>query len=123
MAEAFFVNITKEHSAFSAGTHVRPDREGQSISIVTDEVTNCMREVGLEVGDKKMHQLTPEMVEKADKVVAITSKDTLPEYLQISPKLEIWDIPDAAGTDAAFHAKVRDMVKAHLNDLVLAFKS
>ncbi len=118
MAEAFFVNSTKNHTAFSAGTHVRPEREGQSISIVTDEVTKCMREVGLEVNDKQMNQLTPEMVEKADKVVAITPKETLPDYLQSSQKLEIWDVPDAAGTDAVFHAGVRDMVKAHVDSLL-----
>lgn len=118
MADAFLKDMTQEVSTSSAGTHVREEREGQPISLVTDLVTICMREVGLEVNENKMHQLKPEMVEQAYKVIAITPKETLPEYLQSSPKLEVWDIPDAAGTDLAFHGEVRDAVKKHVTTLV-----
>lgn len=117
MAEAFFMSIAPAHSAFSAGTHVELERENNPISTTTKKVIECMQGVGLDVSDKKMNLLTSEMVKEADMVIAITPKETLPDYLQHSPKLEVWNIPDAGGTDTAFHVKVRDMIKVQVDKL------
>jgi len=118
MADAFFNDLANEHAAISAGTHVKSENEGCPISKITEKVTLCMREAELEVADNIMNQLTEEVVDESDVVVAITPKDTLPEYLQTSSKLVVWNIPDAGGTDMDFHRKVRDMVKSGVEELI-----
>jgi len=118
MADAFFNDSSNDHVAISAGTHVKPENDGQPISKTRYKVIGCMKEVGFEVESNIMNQLTKEMVDESDIVVAITPKETLPEYLQTSSKLRVWDIPDASGTDMDFHRKVRDMVKKGVDELV-----
>ncbi len=117
MAEAFLSELAPEHEGFSAGTNVMPENEGRPISKITEKVTQCMEEVGHSLADKPMNLLTPEMVGEAHRIVAITPKETLPEFLKDSPKLEVWDIPDAGGTDLDFHRNVRDMVKEKVERL------
>lgn len=117
MAEAFLSELAPEHEAFSAGTHVMSENEGYPISKITEKVTQCMEEVGHSIAEKPMNLLTPEMVERADRIVAITPRGTLPEFVKDSPKLEVWDILDAGGTDLDFHRKVRDRVKEEVGHL------
>lgn len=117
MAEAFVCENNPEDTAISAGTDVQPENEDQPISKVAEKVVMCMEEIGIDVTDKKMNQLTKTMVDQADKVVSIVPRDTLPEYVQESPKLEVWDIPDASGTDIDFHRKVRDIVKEKVSSI------
>jgi len=117
MAEVFFNETNPEHKAISAGSHVKEEREGKVISTVTEKILTCMKELDLDVKDQIMNQVTSEMVDSVDKVVSITPKETLPDYLQNSSKLEVWGIPDAGGTDMEFHNKVRDMVKEKVSQL------
>ncbi len=120
MAEAFFSELAPEHEAFSAGTHVKGENEGDPISKITEKVILCMQEVGHSVGDKSMNLLTAEMVGEADRVVAITPQETLPNFLKELSKLEVWDIPDAGGSDLDFHRKVRELVKERVAELVVS---
>lgn len=117
MAEAFLTTIAPHHEASSAGTHLTPSEENQPISEITEKVIKAMNEVNIDVSRKLRNKLTQELVAKADKVIALNTKEELPDYLLASPKLETWDVPDAGGTDAAFHAKVRDDIKKRVQEL------
>ncbi len=118
MAEAFLINANTSHMVSSAGTNVKEENENQPISNITEKVITCMEEVGIDVTDKRMNQLTKEMVDTADSVISIVPVETLPEYLQDLPKLEVWNIPDAGGTDLDFHRAVRDSVSQKVTELV-----
>lgn len=106
MAEAFFNRFSK-HQGVSAGTHVSK-KEGQSVH---ELVINCMAELGYDLSGQKRKQLTPEMVEEADKVVVITKKEDLPDYVKNYPNLVFWDVEDAVNTSYGFHCKIRDQIK------------
>ncbi|MGC9602377.1 MAG: hypothetical protein ABSE76_01370 [Minisyncoccia bacterium] len=77
-----------------------------------------MDDVGIDVRKKLRNKLTPALVAKADKVIALNAKEELPDYLLRSPKLELWDVSDAGGTGALFHANIRDLIKEKVVDLI-----
>lgn len=116
MAEAFFLSLAPEHEATSAGTHV--SAEGVPISETADKVVKTMSSAGIDVSHNMSNQLTPEMVETADKVVVLNAPEELPDYLRNSPKLEIWDVSNAAGEGDAFYDHVRDLIREKISDLV-----
>ncbi len=81
-------------------------------------VVDCMKELGYDVSKSKRRQLTLKMAEEADKIVAITDKKDLPEYVKNSPKAVFWDVADAKGKSYEFHCSLRDEVKKLVEKLV-----
>jgi len=77
-----------------------------------------MRGEGIDVSENTRGQLTPKMVDEADRVVVITSKDSWPDYLVKSEKVAFWDIPNAVGMTPAAARVVYDQVKQSVKDLV-----
>ncbi len=77
-----------------------------------------MRGAGLDVSDNTRGQLTPKMVDEADRVVVITSKESWPKYLLESKKIIFWDIPNAVGMTPEAARVVYDQVKEHVKELV-----
>ena len=64
MAEAFFNRyVAGRAQAFSAGT--------QPASHIDCTAVEAMREIGLDVSNHRPKVLTPEMLEKADKVITM----------------------------------------------------
>ena len=118
MAEVFLADLKPEHDITSAGTHVLLENEGVPISQLGEKVIATMDELGFNLRDKKMNKLTPELVDAVDKVIALNDKEELPGYLKNSPKLEVWDaMPDAAGTEATFHDRLRDKIREKVSEL------
>ena len=114
MAEAFFNRMSKRHHAISAG--VNPGSwEGKNLH---EFVIGCMAELGYDLSHSLSKSVTPEMVEKADKIIAIMEKSVLPNYIQISQKLLLWDIKDAGGKDYKFHCRIRDEINVFVERLV-----
>ena len=118
MAEAFFAHMAPRHHATSAGFLVLPEREGRPISEVTDKVIQSMQEEGIDMSAKVQNKITPAMVEEADKVIVLAPEAALPDFLEYSPKLEIWNVSDAGGTDQAFHHHTRDLIKEKVRNLI-----
>ncbi|MDE1825437.1 MAG: low molecular weight phosphatase family protein [Candidatus Micrarchaeota archaeon] len=123
MAEAFFASMSKHNSASSAGTNSREDGvEGSRLGSGRWNTPDAMREIGLDVSDKASKQLTPRMVEEADKVIVIMiaeeSTRLLPEYVRRSGKVEQWEIEDAKNNKELTFA-VRDTIKKRVEKLVL----
>ncbi|HEX9880112.1 MAG TPA: hypothetical protein VGB25_07970 [Candidatus Binatia bacterium] len=124
VATAHFNSISR-HRAASAGTRV--DRLLEQRKPATRKVLDAtggptvigyMRDRGIDVAGNVRRQLSPEMVEEADRVIVITAKDSWPEYLLNSPKVIFWDIPNAVGMQPGAAAEVYDRVTQRVETLV-----
>ena len=114
MAEAFFNKLSKKNHASSAGIEVG-DAEGESIG---ERVVRIMKELGYDLSKNTRKQITREMAEKADKIIVMAEKETIPNYLKKSLKVIFWDVPDAKGQSEEFQYRVRDQIKELVEELV-----
>ena len=78
MAEGFYNKKSGSKASISAGLvdssqkyngHPRPD------------VIQVMQEVGINIGDQKINQLTTEMIDEAEKIVVLCNKKICPEAI------------------------------------------
>ena len=63
MAETMLRKMRPDISVRSAGTLVRPDREGQKVDTETAEGIEAMRAIGFDMSGAVQHQLTPQMMD------------------------------------------------------------
>ncbi|MFA6272165.1 MAG: low molecular weight phosphatase family protein [Patescibacteria group bacterium] len=106
MAAAFLKKRKPELIVLDAGSQVG-DRSG---TIIHEYVIEVMKELDIDLSNNIRKQLTPDMVNKADKIIIMDKKENLPDYLINSGKMIFWDVEDAAGTDLEFHRKIRDQI-------------
>lgn len=119
MAEAFFNHVSKRSSASSAGSIV--DKEGQSGMPPGGHTTEVMYAANMDVSTHKRRQLTRNIFDDADIVVALLTKEeqkTLPDYAITSDKTRYWEVKDMRGTDYANHVKGREEIRALVGKLV-----
>ena len=126
VAEAFF-NKLSTHQATSAGTQVG-DKEGQNLkdrakepeaSSTPGNMLKIMEEEErLDLYGKLRKQLTPNMVDEADRVFVMCKSDPYPEYLNDDPKVTFWDIQDMFGTPYDAVRQLKDDIKRHIQELV-----
>jgi len=110
MAQAIFSCSSKGWKAMSAGTN--PD---EKIHPWTVEV---MKEIQIDVSQKKPRLLTFEMLEKADKVIVMDSevlKEIPPKYLS---KVEDWKIGKLLGKSIEEIREIRDEIKKKVEKLL-----
>jgi protein-tyrosine-phosphatase len=109
MSEAVFERAAGgRHQAASAGT--RPAGR------VHPEVVEAMREIGLEVGDRRPRSLTREQAEWADLLVTMGCGDECP-YVPGKRYID-WELPDPGGRPIDEVRAVRDEVVARVEALV-----
>jgi arsenate reductase (thioredoxin) len=113
MASAFFNKLSKKNKSIDAGTSVG-DEEGTRVN---DLVIGCMKELGHDMAEKVQHQLTSKMVKWADKIIVLTEKENLPDYVD-TKKVIFWKIEDAVDKSYEFHCKIRDEIKCRVENLV-----
>ncbi len=102
MSQALFEReAAASHSSLSAGT-TPADR-------VHPEVIEVMREIGLDLSDRRPQLLTRELAEQADVVVTMGCGDECP-YIPGKRYID-WDLPDPRG-------RPLDEVRAIRNDIV-----
>lgn len=106
MAPAFFNRLSKKNKAVGAGTHVG-ENENQPLH---EFVIKCMSEAGYDLSKNTRKQLTKEMIKKADKIVAMTEKENLPDYVDMK-KVVFWSIEDAKDRSLEFHRQIRVKIK------------
>ena len=109
MSEALFERaVGGAHQARSAGTdpaeHVHP------------EVNEVMREMGVDLEDRKPVKLSPEMAEWADVVVTMGCGDECP-YVPGRRYLD-WDLPDPKGQPVDAVRRTRDEIARRVAGLV-----
>jgi protein-tyrosine-phosphatase len=109
MAEAFFDQMAQDTAvAISAGT--------QPASQVNPTVVAAMREIGIEIGDKKPKLLTVEMLENADRVVTMgcsTEKICPASFVPT----EDWQLEDPEGQPIEKVRQIRDEIQARVAEL------
>jgi arsenate reductase (thioredoxin) len=95
------------HDARSAGT-----TPGERVH---PEVAEAMRELGIEIGDRRPHRLTDEDAEWADVVVTMGCGDKCP-YIPGRRYLD-WDLPDPKGQPLDAVRATRDEIAARIEEL------
>jgi arsenate reductase len=109
MSQALFERAAAgRHGARSAGT-TPGDR-------VHPEVAEAMRELGIEIGDRRPHRLSTEDAEWADVVVTMGCGDECP-YIPGRRYLD-WDLPDPKGRPLDAVRATRDEIAARVEELV-----
>jgi protein-tyrosine-phosphatase len=108
MAQAFFERHAPEDvRAESAGS--TPARA------VWPEVVEVMREVGLDLADRRPKRLLREMQLHADWAVTMACGDACP---YVPTTVEDWDVPDPAGRPIEEVRAIRDGLEARVRDLL-----
>jgi protein-tyrosine-phosphatase len=109
IAQAFFERYAPaDVRAESAGQE--PREQG-----VWPEVIEAMREVGLDLSDRKPKKLTVEMQLHADWAITLACGAECP---YVPAMVEDWDIPDPAGKSLPEVREIRDAVEARVKDLI-----
>lgn len=113
IAEAFFRGLYQEHEARSAGTHVMQEESKP----LNQFVIECMRETGYDLASNYRKQLTPEMIEWADRVISMTEPEDIDRY--ISPgKVTFWNINNSNEIlPYEFHRRIRGEIKGLVEKL------
>ncbi|MBC7982114.1 hypothetical protein H7X65_03495 [Candidatus Parcubacteria bacterium] len=70
-----------------------------------------MKEEDLDVSKAIKKQVTQDLVNGSDKVIAILEDEELPDYLVNSPKLTRWHVVDPKGKDLNETRKIKDEIK------------
>jgi arsenate reductase (thioredoxin) len=109
MSQALFERAAAgRHTAASAGTtpagHVHP------------EVVQVMRELGIDLSDRRPQLLTSELAERADVVVTMGCGDECP-YIPGRRYID-WDLPDPKGRPLAEVRATRDQIETRVGALV-----
>ena len=123
MAAAFYNALTKSHDAtsagFSVGEHAGKKLSEPVIGSTSHHIVRAMKEKGLDLADNERTPITPEMIERSDKIIVLTKKEESPEYLQKSPKTEFWEnIAEMKGKSYEFNQKGRDQIEQKVKELI-----
>jgi arsenate reductase len=109
MSQALFERATAgHHTALSAGTtpadHVHP------------EVVAVMKELGIDLSDRKPQRLTTELAERADVVVTMGCGDACP-YIPGKRYID-WNLPDPKGRPLDEVRAIRDDIARRVSSLL-----
>ena len=110
MSQALFGRAASgRHTAASAGT--------QPGERVHPRVVDAMRELDIDLADRKPQALTNELAEQADVVVTMGCGDECP-YIPGKRYID-WDLQDPAGLPLDEVRAIRDDIARRVNELVL----
>jgi protein-tyrosine-phosphatase len=98
------------HRALSAGSVADPDGR------VHPEVVEAMRELGVDLADRRPQRLTTELADQADVVVTMGCGDACP-YIPGKRYLD-WDLPDPKGRPVDEVRATRDDIARRVEQLV-----
>ena len=63
-------------------------------------------------------QLTPELMDEADRVVVMAERDNWPDFLAANDKVTIWDLPDPGVLTIEAGNEVFDEIGRRVEELV-----
>jgi protein-tyrosine-phosphatase len=114
MSEALFERGAEgRHRALSAGT--------APAERVHPEVVAAMRELGVDLADRRPKRLTHELAERADVVITMGCGDACP-YIPGKRYID-WDLPDPGGCPLEEVRRTRDAIERLTRDLVTELDS
>jgi arsenate reductase (thioredoxin) len=106
------------HALFErhAPPDIRAESAGQEpAELVWPEVVEAMREIGIDLSDRRPKKLTVEMQLHADWAITLACGAQCP---YVPTTVEDWDIPDPAGKPIEEVRAIRDAVEARIKDLI-----
>jgi arsenate reductase len=110
MSAALFEQAANgRHRALSAGSQADPDGH------VHPEVVQVMRELGIDLSDRRPQQLTRQLAEQADVVVTMGCGDACP-YIPGKRYIH-WELPDPKGRPIDEVRATRDDIAARVRQL------
>mgnify|MGYP001607246946 FL=1 len=77
-----------------------------------------MVEKGIDISNNRPKQLTKEMIDSVDMVIAMVDKEFCPDYLLASKKVKFWDVEDPRHGDLDVHRKARDEIERRVKNLI-----
>ena len=111
MSQALFEQAAgARHTAASAGSEADPSGR------VHPQVIEVMRELGIDLGDRRPQRLTPALAQQADVVVTMGCDDACP-YIPGKRYLD-WDLPDPKGQPTDAVRATRDDIRRRVSGLV-----
>ncbi len=123
MAQAMFNRIS-QHRSTSTGTMVL-EMEGQTLAERAEVAPSVVlvlelmsEEEDLDLSSEQRTQLTPELVDAADKVIVMAERETWPDYLVEGGKVEFWEITDAVNIPMDQVRAIKDQIKVKVQALV-----
>ena len=109
MSQALFERAAEgRHTAFSAGT-----TPGERVH---PEVVEVMREIGIDLSDRKPQALTTELAERADLVVTMGCGDACP-YIPGTRYID-WDLPNPKGRPLDEVRATREEIARRVGELI-----
>ena len=108
MAEGFYNFFAGQKLAMSAGVE---DRGKKYNYHPTTDIIAAMKEEGIDISKQVIKVVTNDMVDRADRVIVLCSKDICPEYVRTSTKANFIHIEDPFGQSATKISEVRDRIK------------
>lgn len=77
-----------------------------------------MKDEGSDISQYERRQITEDDLDKYEVIVSMASESDTPRWLLESPKYTHWEIEDPRGQDYKTTAKVRDLIKEKVKDLL-----
>jgi protein-tyrosine-phosphatase len=115
VAEALYNKLSSRpgDTAISAGLALSgPEQPIGELMPGIQEVLDVMTEEGIDVSGYVRKQITEQMIEDSDRIIAIIEDDyVLPDYLTHSPKLIRWNIADPKGKNLIENREIKDQIK------------
>jgi protein-tyrosine-phosphatase len=115
MSQALFERVAAgRHTAASAGSEADPDGR------VHPPVVEAMRDLGIDLSDRRPQRLTRELAEQADVVVTMGCGDACP-YIPGKRYID-WDLPDPKGRSVDDVRAIRDDISHRVRELLDAME-
>jgi protein-tyrosine-phosphatase len=110
------------HEAASAGTHVRPEKTG---AVLIDDgeaarraVSHFKRITGIDISVMQRKPLTRDLAEKADRIIVLTKREDVPEWLfQYKKNIDFWDVADPHDMDFEDYRKTTEIIQEKVTRL------
>ena len=122
------LNHLSDHQATSAGTAVRylcfegqtlgTRAEHQESGLAAKMVLELMRGKGFDLSHNTRNQVTPAMVNVADRIILMLGDIPPEDFLAQSDKMEVWDVTDPVHAPRESTAIILDEVTALVQALV-----
>jgi protein-tyrosine-phosphatase len=125
IAEAIFSQIVSDrHYVQSAGVEAMGS-DGTDLDgvLLKDRASSkyaieAMKDLGVDISNKRIKRLTPLMVQNADKIIAILKPEAVPDFVKSSGDVTYWDIVDPDEQSLEFYKKTRDEVKEFVKKFI-----
>ena len=122
MATALYNKLTGTTDAYSAGTYVGATDEPEDVVIETyfrtPDFFELMEENGMYIRDRRTKKLLPEMMENADKVIAMAEAPFIPDFLNNNKKVLWWDVENPKSATREVSEKTYSRIKTLVEDLL-----